>query len=358
MSDFDRLILQCRSGFEKEAAAEITDRAAEAGHYGYCQLAEGEGYVQFIIPQPGAAEAVLEQLDFFSLIFIRQWMVARPPVTLEGRDRIAELGPLIEGIGGCSEVWVEHPDTTEGREMNRFCRKFSSALAQHLRKAGVLGSKSGGNRKRLMLFALSGSEMFVGYAATSNSAPWEMGIPRLKFPKAAPSRSTLKLEEAWHWFLPARVWDERLRMGGTAVDLGAAPGGWTWQLVKRSLFVTAVDNGPMNTDLMESGQVTHVREDAYQFEPEKPVDWMVCDVVDKPVKTASMAVTWLAQGWCREMIFNLKLPMKKRYAETVSCLGLIADQLEQLEIPYQMRVKQLYHNREEVTVHLYRTGVL
>ncbi len=29
-----------------------------------------------------------------------------------------------------------------------------------------------------------------------------MGIPRLKFPREAPSRSTLKLEEAWHTFIP------------------------------------------------------------------------------------------------------------------------------------------------------------
>lgn len=36
-----------------------------------------------------------------------------------------------------------------------------------------------------------------------------MGIPRLKFPADAPSRSTLKLEEAFHVFIPADEWDER-----------------------------------------------------------------------------------------------------------------------------------------------------
>ena len=29
------------------------------------------------------------------------------------------------------------------------------------------------------------------------------------------------------------------------VDLGACPGGWTYQLVKRGLFVYAVDHGKM-----------------------------------------------------------------------------------------------------------------
>ena len=47
-----------------------------------------------------------------------------------------------------------------------------------------------------------------------------MGIPRLRFPADAPSRSTLKLEEAFHVFIPADEWDERLANGMYAVDLG------------------------------------------------------------------------------------------------------------------------------------------
>ena len=49
-----------------------------------------------------------------------------------------------------------------------------------------------------------------------------MGIPRLKFPSDAPSRSTLKLEEAFHMFIPYDEWEERLEGGLQAVDLGHA----------------------------------------------------------------------------------------------------------------------------------------
>src|SRR5690625_7660960 len=84
-----------------------------------------------------------------------------------------------------------------------------------------------------------------------------MGILRLRQPKGAPSRATLKLEEAWHYFIPADEWDQRLANGMHAVDLGAAPGGWTWQLVQRGMFVGAVDSGPMAQELMGTGLVTH-----------------------------------------------------------------------------------------------------
>ncbi len=348
MSEFDRLVLQCRPGFEKEAAAEVTDRAAEVGVYGYCQLKEHSGFVLFHCQEAGAALTVIENVSFRSLIFIRQWLACGELQHLEAGDRIAQLDALLGTYPDCVELWAEQPDTTEGRELVTFCRKFSSAMAQHLRKKGKL-KKQQSQPKRLHLFVLSGSEMYLGVAPVSNSAPWLNGIPRLKFPKQAPSRSTLKLEEAWHWFIPKSQWDERIPLSGTAVDLGAAPGGWTWQLVNRSMFVAAVDNGPMNADLMESGQVEHVEADAYQYVPEKMVDMMVCDVVEKPVRTAHLAVDWILNGYCREAIFNLKLPMKKRYQETVSCLNLISDRLSEVGVRFELRAKQLYHDREEIT---------
>lgn len=352
MSYFNRLLLQCRSGFEKEAAAEITDQCASIGIYGYCTLDQGGGFVSFHIQQEGEAERAIRDIDFNQLIFIRQWMVCGECLSLDREDRVSQIEAIIEDFPVCSDVWAEYPDTTEGRELATFARKFSSALAQKLRKSDRLNKASSLRGDRLTLFVLSGCDIYVGFCPKANSAPWPLGVPRLKFPKSAPSRSTLKLEEAWHWFIPRDQWDQRLAHGATAVDLGAAPGGWTWQLVQRSMFVTAVDNGPMNEDLMESGQVRHATEDAYKFVPAEPVYLMVCDVVDKPVKTAKMASEWIINGWCTEAIFNLKLPMKQRYQEVVTCLNLIAEQFMQHGLAYELSAKQLYHDREEITCHL------
>ncbi|WP_415905519.1 23S rRNA (cytidine(2498)-2'-O)-methyltransferase RlmM [Neptuniibacter sp. QD48_55] len=352
MTYFNRLVLQCRSGFEKEVAGEITDQCSNIGVYGYCTLESGQGYVEFHLQTPGDAERAIAEIDFNSLIFVRQWMVCGDCQELERDDRISQLQQILADFPDCTDLWAEYPDTTDGRELATFSKKFSSALAQKLRKSGRLKKKTNLKGNRLMLFVLSGSEMFVGYAPVNNSAPWPLGVPRLKFPKQAPSRSTLKLEEAWHWFIPRDDWDQRIPHGSTAVDLGAAPGGWTWQLVQRSMFVTAVDNGPMQDQLMESGQVTHVQEDAYKFIPAQPVNMMVCDVVDKPIKTAGMAADWVINGWCDEAIFNLKLPMKQRYQEVVSCLNLIAERFMQEGLAYELSAKHLYHDREEITCHL------
>ena len=138
------------------------------------------------------------------------------------------------------------------------------------------------------------------------------------------------------------------------MDLGAAPGGWTYQLVRRGLNVTAVDNGPMDPKLLDSGLVEHRREDGFRYRPDRPVDWMVCDIVESPLRVAELAARWLAQGWCRESIFNLKLPMKRRHQELTRCLQHIEGRLAEARVPHRLACKQLYHDREEVTCHLRR----
>ena len=67
----------------------------------------------------------------------------------------------------------------------------------------------------------------------------------------------------------------------------------------------------------------------------------------EPELAAELMATWFREGWCRHAIFNLKLPMKKRWDETRLCLDLFAEQASR---PLAVRARQLYHDREEITV--------
>ncbi|MEO8104620.1 MAG: 23S rRNA (cytidine(2498)-2'-O)-methyltransferase RlmM, partial [Betaproteobacteria bacterium] len=134
-----------------------------------------------------------------------------------------------------------------------------------------------------------------------------------------------------------------------AVDLGAAPGGWTWQLIHRGLHVTAIDNGVLRGELVDNALVRHLREDGFRYRPRKAVDWMVCDMVDKPIRIAQLVALWMREGWTDRCIFNLKLPMKKRFEEVERCRAIIQEALEANGRPFVMQIKQLYHDREEVS---------
>jgi 23S rRNA (cytidine2498-2'-O)-methyltransferase len=214
--------------------------------------------------------------------------------------------------------------------------------------------KGAANLPRIHLIMTSNKTVLVAFADVNNSNPWPMGIPRLRFPPNAPSRSTLKLEEAFHVFLGPERMKAELKSGMTSVDLGACPGGWTYQLVKHGMFVTAVDNGSIDSKLMSSGLVTHLREDAFTYRPYDTVDWMVCDVVEQPSKIADLMTDWLVKGYCRNTIFNLKLPMKKRFEEVDQCLTELKARCRAASKPVAIKAKQLYHDRKEITVFVSR----
>ena len=347
------LFLHCRPGFEGEVCAEITDLAARLDVPGYSRAKPGSACAEFVCSEAADSERLMRSVRFNQLIFPRQW--ARGAfVSLPESDRISVLLEALADYPVCGSLWLEVVDTNEGKEVSTFCKKFEAPLRKALLKAGKLVDDA--KKPRLLLTFKSGREVFAGIAEADNQAMWPMGIPRLKFPREAPSRSTLKLEEAWHHFIPREQWDQRLAAGMTAVDLGAAPGGWTWQLVNREIRVTAVDNGPMAESLMYSGFVVHQRADGFTFRPRHPVHWMVCDIVEKPARTAAMIETWLGEGLCREAVVNLKLPMKQRYAEVRRLLDRIDSGLVERGLKVSIGCKQLYHDREEVTCHLRRHG--
>ncbi|WP_181297421.1 23S rRNA (cytidine(2498)-2'-O)-methyltransferase RlmM [Pseudomonas sp. Q2-TVG4-2] len=345
------LLLHCRPGFENEVCAEISDQAARLDVVGYAKAKPNSACAEFICSDEGGAERMMRNLRFSRLIFARQWARGEY-LALPETYRIGVLLEQLSAYPVCSSLWLEVLDTNDGKELSTFCRKFEAPLRKALTQAGRL--KEGADGPRLLLTFKSGREVFLGIAEADNSAMWPMGIPRLKFPRQAPSRSTLKLEEAWHHFIPREQWDQRLAAGMTAVDLGASPGGWTWQLVNRDIEVMAVDNGPMNEELLESGLVGHYRADGFAFRPKRAVDWMVCDIVEKPAKNAALLETWIGEGLCREAVVNLKLPMKQRYAEVKRLLERIADGLAERGVKASIGCKQLYHDREEVTCHLRR----
>jgi 23S rRNA (cytidine2498-2'-O)-methyltransferase len=348
------LFLYCRAGFEAECAAEIQERAGSLGIYGYCKAKPESGYVVFMPGAEGDADRLHRELSFDELIFTRQWFVILTMRNdLPQDDRITALFDGLAQMHGAAEsLVIETPDTNEAKQLSGLCKSIYKPAEALLIKAGLLQRERSETGRRIHICFMSLQAAYAGYSLCCNSTSWPMGIPRLKSPSRAPSRSTLKLDEAFLTFLKDSERESLLHKGMTAVDLGACPGGWTWQLVRRGMHVIAIDNGAMADVVMETGLVTHIRTDGYRFQPDQPVDWMVCDIVESPIHTAELAARWLAQGWCQRSIFNLKLPMKKRWQELKRCLDLIDSHLAEAGVKYKIRARQLYHDREEVTVYL------
>jgi 23S rRNA (cytidine2498-2'-O)-methyltransferase len=345
------LLAYCRAGFEKECAQELAALAGEAGVAGFVKARPESAFAVFQPHDPAGAADFAAGVDATHLVFPRQAvrcgeLLADLPVG----DRAAPVAAAARALGeSFRELFVETPDTNDGKALASLLRPLGPHLRRALARAGVRVDDDAA-RERLHVFFVGGTACHVGVTRVGASSPWPMGIPRLRMPHGAPSRSTLKLAEALLAFVGEAKLGERMRPGMTAVDIGASPGGWTWQLVRRGLGVTAVDNGPMDAALLETGQVRHRREDGFRFRPAEPVDWMVCDMVESPSRVCELAARWVAEGWCRETVFNLKLPMKRRWEEVLRARGIV--EAAMAGRPFRLRMKHLYHDREEVTAWL------
>jgi len=371
-----RIIAHCRAGFEPEAAADLRRVAATAETDVEVDAPVGRGFV-VATPRSFDSQRWPRALLEASPVFIRSLFFGTGPhqlfdVRRKGRpDRVAPIAALIDefradfplpGAPHASRgklvfgtLHLETPDTNDGKELSGVCKAIAKPLTESLRDAGAFVADGDPKLPALHVLFIDGAHVFLGASLAPWGSRWTMGIPRLRMPAGAPSRSTLKLVEALHTFLGEREL-ELLHAGMRAVDLGAAPGGWTWQLAHRGLRVTAVDNGPLKGDIADDPLVTHLRVDGLRYLPKKPVDWMVCDIVEQPSRIAALVARWIGDGHARRAIFNLKLPMKKRYDEMRRCEAIIHDTLDRMRVKHRLALRQLYHDREEISGYVTREG--
>ena len=123
---------------------------------------------------------------------------------------------------------------------------------------------------------------------TPQTHPYPGGEQRMPFDSGSPSRSYLKLYEAVSR-MPTRPMH-----GQTAVDLGAAPGGWTYYLLKQGCQVTAVDNGSLKIKNPDGRSLKIVKTDGMLFVPaETQYDWLCCDMLRPPRPTLELLHQWI-----------------------------------------------------------------
>ena len=158
------------------------------------------------------------------------------------------------------------------------------------------------------------------------------------------SRAEFKLMEA------LRKYDIAMS-AGNALDLGAAPGGWTKVLADAGMHVTAVDPGRLHSKVVNMPCVTHIRERIESCRFDRIFDIVVNDMNIDPERSAQMMVnisSCLKPGCVG--IMTAKLVVKHPFQ-------LISKTTAMLEETYKvLKVKHLFHNRRDVTLLLEKKG--
>ncbi len=193
---------------------------------------------------------------------------------------------------------------------------------------------------------LTPAEGYLGVSrAADNLSDWAGGVRRFKWEKEQISRAEFKLLEAME------VFKLRVPVDGAALDLGAAPGGWTRILRQHGLRVTAVDPGDLDQRIAADPLVRHIRQTTQGFLPRADAQFdvilndMRMDARDSAQIMLSALERLRDDGWA---LLTLKLPERK--AETVAAAALVMLR-EGCQV---IGARQLFHNRSEITVALRR----
>ncbi|RXK53434.1 rRNA methyltransferase [Oleiharenicola lentus] len=229
-----------------------------------------------------------------------------------------------------------------GRRASGVEKAFEELLRKKLNRVAKLATpdlpRGPGRARGLFVFFADFGRVFAAREAVLG------GQRRMADDDAAPSRSYLKVEEAY------LVLGREPQPGETVVDLGAAPGGWSYSAAKRGAKVIAVDNGPLKGGALGHPLIAHRMEDAFKFRPAEGevFDWLFCDLVEEPHHVVQNIVApWLAGGWCRRFVINLKFGH-------VDPLALLRE-VGAAGSPFarhatNLRIRHLYHDREEFTL--------
>jgi 23S rRNA (cytidine2498-2'-O)-methyltransferase len=359
---FAGVLLTCQSGFEALLARELKEL------HGIAVAEQGPGWtrctdlgVQGAPTVHGSADASgnprgegspptidprLSSLAFAHLTLI-------DPVELRG-DSVNALATQISAYfleqlrgerieAAWPNVWIgPHELVGLGRRVSAVESAFAEQLKKKLSRVAKLATtdvpRGIGTVRGLFVFFAD-----FGRAIISRQA-FVHGARRMADDDAAPSRSYLKVEEAYV------VLGREPTAGETVCDLGAAPGGWSYSAAKRGAHVVAVDNGPLKGGALNHPHIEHRREDAFRFAPPAggSFDWLFCDMVEEPHHVLrDIIAPWLQHGWCRRFVVNLKFGR-------VDAIAL----LRELSSPGSpilaaapgTHIRHLYHDREEFTL--------
>lgn len=294
------------------------------------------------------AEQVIDAITSKSPVFLRHVF------HIDWEWHVLEQGELAAGIDELVESAMSDPRLRDAAKIAVQPRKSEHSLwsgSTAELKDMLQNRLSGLNAEFVVRDADYIVSVFVGkefiYAGISrpehNLSDWSGGAVRFQREEGQISRAKFKLLEAELTFgIDFSAFRE-------ALDIGAAPGGWTSFLLERGLKVTAVDPAKMHPSLRNAPNLTMLRKNAGEVKfREHQFDLLVCDMSWSPKLTAKLVSELLyALVPGGTAIVTVKLLSKKPMA----LIQEVIDTFQQSRMQVQ-RAKQLFHNRDEITLYM------
>ena len=337
-----RFVCTSNHGFAPYAVEELRRRFPDAS---LRMIAPGE---VFELSADGGRDEILARIRRDEPIFLRHIQpVDRAVPIAGGPDDLGPIAAFVRDMAGKfkGRRTAVHIRRKEGTPFVCAVAEAKAAADAALREIGAEPSQQ--SPGIILSVYASDSELLIGAGTPEEMlSDWPGGAIRFRREDGQISRAKFKLLEA------ERAFGLRLDAHERALDIGAAPGGWTSLLLERGLDVTAVDPADLHPSLAGHPRVTWLKRNAgdVSFAP-RTFDLLVCDMSWDPATMAKVVLRHapaLKAG--AEAVVTVKLLHRKPF----QTIRNVSDQLERaFDI---RRAKQLFHNRDEITLYLIHRG--
>ncbi len=196
----------------------------------------------------------------------------------------------------------------------------------------------------VILASSTGIRAWLGLSlAAQNLSTWAGGVHRFRRDPDQISRAEFKLLEA------IQVFRVPLQPGGRALDLGAAPGGWSRILRLHGQRVTAVDPAELDERLRHDAGICHHRLSAQAYLTRCPGQF---HLILNDMRMDGRASAHLMAAFAPHLepqgaaVMTLKLPHQRRLRVLRQTLDILGSAFP------VVRARHLFHNRSEITLYL------
>ena len=273
------------------------------------------------------------------------------PIAWHGQLALSEAAPV--ACAWAQDTWLAPQELaatsikSAADSLRAVQRNWASVEAGHHRRMALIAERLPPLRSRRLVFPATAPTAHLGawtllasdrlLMTPTTASPFARGECHFVEDRAGPpSRAYLKLWEAWTlsgtWPMP----------GERCVDLGAAPGGWSWAAASLGARVLAVDKAPLDPEIAAMEGVEARQESAFALDPAEwsgqPVDWLVCDVIAYPGRSLALIQRWMAAGAARRIVCTIKFQAATDH-DTADAFAAIPGG----------RVVHLWHNKHELT---------
>jgi 23S rRNA (cytidine2498-2'-O)-methyltransferase len=228
-----------------------------------------------------------------------------------------------------------------GERRSELVREALLSLLKKKRRAALRNLKPGAAvvlQHCLLSEDLSGISCFrISPSGEQLLSPFEGGRIEIPEDKTPPSRAYRKLKEA------LLTLGKEFEPGQSVVDLGAAPGSWSYLALRGGAKVFSVDRSHLAPEVLTHHRLSFVSGDAFSWRPDSAVDWLICDVICNPERTVRLLEEWLTNRLCKNFCVTMKFKGEPDFAAVSELRKILLNRSEFFFL------RHLENNKNEIT---------